>query len=76
MAIDRALVGEPLDQGEQQIEVEIVNPEQVGISTPDGGVLIDFDPDMGDMMGLGHDDNLAEAMDDRDLDSLASEFGS
>ena len=74
MAIDRALVGEPLDQGEQQIEVEIVNPEQVGISTPDGGVLIDFDPDMGDMMGLGHDDNLAEAMDDRDLDSLASEL--
>ena len=74
MAIDRALVGEPLDQGEQQIEVEIVNPEQVGISTPDGGVLIDFDPDMGDMMGLGHDDNLAEAMDDRDLASLASEL--
>ena len=74
MAIDRALVGEPLDQGEQQIEVEIVNPEQVGISTPDGGVLIDFDPDMGDMLGLGHDDNLAEAMDDRDLDSLASEL--
>ena len=74
MAIDRALVGEPLDQGEQQIEVEIVNPEQVGISTPDGGVLIDFDPDMGDMMGVGHDDNLAEAMDERDLDSLASEL--
>ena len=74
MAIDRALVGEPLNQGEQQIEVEIVNPEQVGINTPDGGMLIDFDPDMGDMMGLGHDDNLAEAMDDRDLDSLASEL--
>ena len=74
MAIDRALVGEPLEQGEQQIEVEIVNPEQVGINTPDGGMLIDFDPDMGDMMGLGHDDNLAEAIDDRDLDSLASEL--
>ena len=73
MAIDRALMGEPLEQGEQ-IEVEIVNPEQVGINTPDGGMLIDFDPDMGDMMGLGHDDNLAEAMDDRDLDSLASEL--
>lgn len=73
MAIDRALMGEPLEEGEQ-IEVEIVNPEQVGISTPEGGMLIDFDPDMGDMMGLGHDDNLAEAMDDRDLDALASEL--
>ena len=73
MAIDRALMGEPLEEGEQ-IEVEIVNPEQVGINTPEGGMLIDFDPDMGDMMGLGHDDNLAEAMDDRDLDSLASEL--
>jgi len=73
MAIDRALMGEPLEEGEQ-IEVEIVNPEQVGINTPEGGMLIDFDPDMGEMMGLGHDDNLAEAMDDRDLDSLASEL--
>ncbi len=73
MAIDRALMGEPLEEGEQ-IEVEIVNPEQVGINTPEGGMLIDFDPDMGDMMGLGHDDNLAEAMDDRDLDALASEL--
>ena len=73
MAIDRALMGEPLEEGEQ-IEVEIVNPEQVGINTPEGGMLIDFDPDMGDMMGLGHDDNLAEAMDNRDLDALASEL--
>lgn len=73
MAIDRALMGEPLEEGEQ-IEVEIVNPEQVGINTPEGGMLIDFDPDVGDMMGLGHDDNLAEAMDDRDLDALASEL--
>ena len=73
MAIDRALMGEPLEEGEQ-IEVEIVNPEQVGINTPEGGMLIDFDPDMGDMMGLGHDDNLAEAMDDRELDALASEL--
>ncbi|MGB1650763.1 MAG: hypothetical protein ACPHEP_07035 [Acidimicrobiales bacterium] len=73
MAIDRALMGEPLEEGEQ-IEVEIVNPEQVGINTPEGGMLIDFDPDMGEMMGLGHDDNLAEAMDDRDLNSLASEL--
>ena len=45
MAIDRALMGEPLEEGEQ-IEVEIVNPEQIGINTPDGGMLIDFDPDM------------------------------
>jgi hypothetical protein len=73
MAIDRALMGEPLEEGEQ-IEVEIVNPEQVGINTPDGGMLIDFDPDMGEMIGLGHDDNLAEAIDDRDLDSLATEL--
>ena len=73
MAIDRALMGEPLKEGEQ-IEVEIVNPEQVGINTPDGGMLIDFDPDMGEMMGLGHDDNLAEAIDNRDLDALASEL--
>ena len=46
MAIDRPLqtpdMPNPFGGGEDQIEVEIVNPESVSIDTPDGGVLLDF----------------------------------
>ena len=43
MAIDSPLqtpdMPNPFGGGEDQIEVEIVNPESVSIDTPDGGVL-------------------------------------
>ena len=75
MAIDRPL-GTPLpvNQDMGEVEIEIENPESVSIETPDGGVLIDFDPNMGEMMGLSHDANLAEVVDPKELNILASDL--
>ena len=75
MAIDRPL-GTPLpvNQDMGEVEIEIENPESVSIETPDGGVLIDFDPSMGEMMGMSHDANLAEVVDPKELNIMASDL--
>ena len=77
MAIDSPLqtpdMPNPFGGGEDQIEVEIVNPESVSIDTPDGGVLLDFDPD-GGMGMIPHDANLAEYIDDSELSSISQEL--
>ena len=77
MAVDRPLqtpdMPNPFGGGEDQIEVEIVNPESVSIDTPDGGVLLDFDPE-GPMGSVPHDANLAEYIDDSDLSSISQEL--
>ena len=75
MAIDRPL-GTPLpvNQDMGEVEIEIENPESVSIETPDGGVLIDFDPSMGEMIGLSHDANLAEVVDPKELNIMASDL--
>jgi len=75
MAIERPL-GTPLpvNQDMGQVEIEIENPDSVSIETPDGGVLIEFDPGMGDMMGMSHDANLAEVVDPKDLNLMASDL--
>jgi DNA primase len=50
MAIDKALAGGEMIEGEESaVEIEIVNPEAVSIETPDGGVVIDFDPEAEDL---------------------------
>ena len=76
MAIDRAMLdSEPLLEGEEgAIEIEIVDPEEVSVQTPDGGIIIDFDPDMAEVNMVDHDDNLAEFIDEGDLDAIASEL--
>ena len=74
MAIEKALPGsgEPDDGSVEEIEIEIVNPEAVSIETPDGGVVIDFDPDANeDDIEFGA--NLAEHLDDSELGSITSE---
>ena len=62
MAIDKALSGSgtPMQEG-GSVEIEIVNPEAMSIQTPDGGMVIDFDPQAGDM--IDHGANLAEYID-------------
>ena len=60
----------------QGVEVAVVNPEAVAISTEDGGVVIDFNPEDSDLAQDSHDANLAEIMDDQDLHALASELSS
>tara|TARA_R110000796_G_scaffold230767_2_gene348510 strand:- start:3503 stop:6013 length:2511 start_codon:yes stop_codon:yes gene_type:complete len=63
------------DTNAQEVEVAIVNPEAVAISTEDGGVIIDFAPEEDDVNSApDHDSNLAEYMDKDDLRKLSSEL--
>ena len=73
MAIDR--LAQPFDASEgEELEIVIENPESVGVFDEEGGMVIDFDPNAPEMMGVRHDSNLAEFMSEGDLDSLASEL--
>jgi hypothetical protein len=58
---------------EKALEIVIEDPESVSIMDEDGGMLIDFDPDMASAE-MDHGGNLAEIMDERDLDELASDL--
>ena len=60
------------DTNAQKVEVAVVDPEAVAITTEDGGMIIDFDPETEGVGTSEHDSNLAEFMDDSDLQSLAS----
>ena len=75
MAIDRS--AEPfnpndIDMG-QALEIVIEDPESVSIMDEDGGMLIDFNPEM-TAPDMEHGGNLAEVMDERDLDELSSDL--
>ena len=70
---------------EQEVEVEvednqpdlsigIVNPDAVSIQTEDGGVIIDFDPQVSDMKTDDHTANLAEMMSENQLQEVATEL--
>ena len=77
MAIDRPLqtpdspIYEQVD--ESDLEIEIVNPESVSVETPDGGVIIDFDPDDSDTVA-DHDSNLANFIPDEVLSELSRDL--
>ncbi len=64
------------DVQEEAVQVEIVNPEAVSMETDDGGIIIDFEGEMTEeLLGSeGHDQNLAEVIDDDVLQSMASEL--
>jgi len=76
MAIERPLGQNPFlpSQPEADLEIEIVNPESVSMETPDGGVVIDFDPNAMDQGGTEHDANLAEYIDESELNDISSEL--
>ncbi len=79
MAIDRPLATPEsifsAGQGDEpDLEIEIVNPDSVSIETEDGGMIIDFDPEMGLMGAELHDSNLAEFIDEGDLYKIASDL--
>ncbi len=76
MAVDKALphvMGEQIEE-EDAVEIAVVNPEAVAIDTPDGGVVIDFDPDADAAEEVAHEENLAEHMDDTELGNLSSDL--
>ena len=79
MAIESALdPNTPLlpmqEAAEEEVSIEINNPDSVIVETEDGGMLIDFNPDASMDMAMDFDANLAEFMDDRELGRLASEL--
>jgi len=76
MPVERPLGQNPFlqPQPEADLEIEIVNPESVSMETPDGGMVIDFDPNAMDEVGDEHDANLAEYIDESELNEISSEL--
>ena len=64
------------DEGAEELQVEIINPEAISMETEDGGIIIDFDGDIaeGILGGDDHDANLAEVIEEDTLKSMASEL--
>ena len=69
MAIDKAL--EPTGTVEDAVEISVVNPEAVAIETPEGGMVIDFEPEE---EAAEHSSNLAEYLSDNQLGTVKSEI--
>ena len=71
MAIEKALYTNGADTPTaDQIEVEIVNPDEVTISTDDMEISMDFD----EQIVADHDANLVDFMEPADLEALGSEL--
>ena len=60
--------------GEPDLEIEIVNPEAVSIETEDGGMIFDFDAQDFLTGMIPHDANLAEYIDDGELQGIATDL--
>jgi len=73
VAIDKALnsVGNPPGPA---LEIEIVNPDAVSFETEDGGAIVILGPELSEQLAPNFDSNLAEHMDERDLDGLGYEL--
>ena len=56
------------------VEIAIVNPESVSVTTEDGGVIVDFASGDEGAVSTDHDDNLAEFCDDACLQKLVSQL--
>ena len=64
-----------LAEQEEKIQVEIENPDSVSVATEDGGVVIDFEGSKTEeLLGPDHDSNLAEFLEEGDLQKLADEL--
>ena len=83
MSIEQSLSQAPMGLNDLELddtpalEIEIENPEAVSIETEDGGVILDFDPDASTLASLGmlpHDANLAELVNDSELNVMASDL--
>lgn len=76
MAVEKQMVPADFDMDDtEEVQVEVINPDAVGINTEDGEVVIDFTGEYTeDLIGPDHDANLAEYIEDADLEALASEL--
>ena len=64
MAVEKQMSPADLDmEGAPEVEVEVVNPDAVGISVEGESMVIDFTGEMADeLIGPEHDANLAESV--------------
>ena len=79
MAVEKQLIPDTgvkkLAELEEQLEIEIENPDSVSIETEDGGVVIDFEGNKTEeLLGAAHDSNLTEYLEDSALVEIASEL--
>ena len=76
MAIEKSLFTAPIDATDldEEVEVEILDPGGISTDTPDGGMLIDFSGGETPEEDIEFDANLAEEMDEGDLQALSSEL--
>ena len=78
MAVDKGLYSAPMGieeeslEQEENLEIEIVNPEMVTLDDGSVEVTIIPDADVGDIIDFG--DNIADALDDSDLVALAEDL--
>jgi len=80
MAIEKPMTPIPSfddfkDEPDAEISIEVTNPEAVSVETEDGGMIIDFTGEqVNDIMGGDFDRNLAEEIEENDLQEMASEL--
>jgi len=79
MAVDKNLEPFEVDvednPSESELKVEVVNPDAVSIETEDGGVVVDFEGSATEeLTGADHNSNLAEYIEDQDLEEMASDL--
>jgi hypothetical protein len=63
------------EMSEPDISIEVENPDSVSVETEDGGMIIDFTGDqVEEILSGGFDSNLAEQIEEADLQEMASEL--
>jgi len=76
VAIDKPLVTPDkltAEEAEGPLEIEIVNPDSVGIETDEGGIIFDFDAEE-EEPEIPFDANLAEFIADNELTLISNEL--
>ena len=76
MAVEKQMSPADLDvENTDEVQVEVVNPDAVGVSVDGESMVIDFTGEMTEsLLGPEHDSNIAEFLEEGDLDALASEL--
>ena len=76
MAVEKQMFPADVDmEGTEEVEIQVMNPDAVSIESDGEEVIIDFTGEFTeDIIGPDHDANLAEYIEDADLQVLASEL--
>ena len=76
MAVEKQMFPADVDmEGTEEVEIQVMNPDAVSIESDGEEVIIDFTGEFTeDIVGPDHDANLAEYIEDNELQALASEL--